>query len=138
MEWNHGEYLLTDDRARADIDVIHDLLRETYWAASRSREHVALTVTNSLCFSLFHGGKQVGVARVLTDVGAISYLCDVVLKPSLRTQGLGTWVMECILDHPAVRNTRVLLITRDAQAFYRKFGFATHRYECMVKPEAVR
>ena len=43
--------------------------------------------------------------------------------------------MERILDHSAVRNTRVLLITRDAQVFYGRFGFATHRYECMVKPE---
>ena len=136
MDWNYGEYTLTDDRERADIDVIHSLLRETYWAATRSRELVQLSVANSLCFSLLHGGKQVGVARVLTDVGAISYLCDVVLEPSHRTQGLGTWVMERILDHSAVRNTRVLLITRDAQVFYRRFGFATHRYECMVKPES--
>lgn len=138
MDWIHGEYTLTDDSKRADIDVIHGLLRETYWAATRSRELVALSVTNSLCFSIFHSGRQVGVARVLTDHGATSYLCDVVLTAGHRDRGLGTWVMERILDHPAVRKTRVLLITRDAQAFYRKFGFGTHPYECMVKPESVR
>jgi ribosomal protein S18 acetylase RimI-like enzyme len=138
MDWDRGEYTLTDDPSRADIAAIHALLRDTYWAAGRSRELVALSVANSLCFSLFHGGQQVGVARVLSDHGATSYLCDVVLEPGERDRGLGTWVMERILGHPAVRNTLVLLITRDAQAFYRKLGFTTHPYECMVKAESPR
>jgi GNAT superfamily N-acetyltransferase len=138
MDWTHGEYTLTDDRDRADDAAIHDLLRDTYWASARSRELVALSVSHSLCFSLFHRGTQVGVARVLTDEGATSYLGDVVVEASHRSRGLGTWVMERILDHPSVRNTRVLLITRDAQAFYRKFGFETHPYECMVRPESAK
>ena len=138
MDWTRGDYTLTDDRNRADHGAIHDLLRDTYWASARSHELVVLSVAHSLCFSLFHRGKQVGVARVLTDEAATSYLCDVVVEASHRSQGLGTWVMERVLDHPSVRNTRVLLITRDAQAFYRKFGFETHSYECMVRPEVVK
>jgi len=136
MEWTHDAYTLTDDRERADVGAIHELLRGTYWAAGRSRDLVELTIRNSLCFSLFHRGKQVGVTRVLTDVGATSYVCDVVLEPSHRGLGVGRWLMQRILEHPAVRRTRVLLITRDAQAFYRPLGFETHPYECMVKPEA--
>ena len=136
MEWTYDGYTLTDDRERADVDAVHGLLRDTYWAATRSRELVKLSIENSLCFSVFHQAAQVGVARVLTDVGATSYLCDVVLAATHRSHGVGTWVMERILDHPAVRTTRVLLITRDAQAFYGQFGFETHSYECMVKPEA--
>jgi len=133
MQWTRGEYTLTDDPARADIAAIHGLLQRTYWAGSRSREQVAVTVASSLCFSLFHDDSQVGVARVLTDVGATSYLCDVVIDPDHRDVGIGSWLMEVILDHPSVRRTRVLLITRDAQPFYRRLGFATHPYECMVR-----
>lgn len=88
MDWAHADYILTDERDRADIDAIHSLLRDTYWAATRTRELVALSVEHSLCFSLFHFGKQVGVARVLTDYGAASYLCDVVLEPPHRSNGL--------------------------------------------------
>ena len=132
MEWTREAYTLTDDPARADIDAIHALLKGTYWAGERSRESVALCVANSLCFSLFHEGAQVGMARVLTDVGATSYLCDVVIDPEHRSAGTGTWLMQAILEHPAVRRTRMLLITRDAQPFYRRLGFATHPYECMV------
>ncbi len=133
MEWTRGDYSLTDDAARADVDTIHALLGDTYWAGTRSRELVALSVAGSLCFSLFHGGRQVGVARILTDVGATSYLCDVVIDPAHRDVGVGSWLMQVILEHPSVRSTRMLLITRDAQPFYRRLGFATHPYECMVR-----
>jgi len=135
MDWSHDHYTLTDDRERADVAAIHALLQTTYWAADRSREQVALSVANSLCFSLFHGDVQVGVARVLTDLGATSYVCDVVIEASHRQHRLGTWLMDCILAHPSVRETRVILITRDAQAFYRRLGFTTHPYECMIKRE---
>jgi GNAT superfamily N-acetyltransferase len=135
MEWTRGDYTLTDAADRADIDVVCRLLGDTYWAADRPRDLVALSIENSLCFSLFHRGKQVGTARVLTDRGASSYVCDVVLDPEHRSGGVGTWLMQRILDHPAVRQTRVLLITRDAQPFYRKLGFETHPYECMLKVE---
>ena len=135
MDWRHGDYLLTDDRERADVGAIHAMLRGTYWAADRSRDDVALSVASSLCFSLFHDGAQVGVARVLTDVGATSYVCDVVIEASHQRRGIGEWMMERILGHPSVRRTRVILITRDAQAFYRRLGFVTHPYECMIKRE---
>ena len=135
MEWRRDEYVLTDDRERADADAVFALLRDTYWAAGRSRELVKRSIENSLCFSLFCGGEQVGVARVISDYGATSYVSDVVIQPSHRARGLGRWLMEGILEHPAVRDTRVLLITRDAQPFYRKLGFATHPYECMRKAE---
>jgi N-acetylglutamate synthase-like GNAT family acetyltransferase len=133
MEWTAGDYVLTDDPARADIEAIHRLLRETYWAATRQRETVVRSVQHSLCFSLFHGGSQVGVARVLTDQVTTSYLCDVVIDAGHRGRGMGAWLIERILDHPAVKDTRVLLITRDAQDFYQGLGFSTHPYECMVK-----
>lgn len=131
MEWTRGEYTLTDEPDRADVDAIYALLRETYWAASRTRDAVRTSVEHSLCFSLLRGGRQVGVARVLTDLGAASYVVDVVVAEPHRAHGVGTWLMERILAHPAVRDTHVVLITRDAQAFYRGLGFETHPYECM-------
>jgi N-acetylglutamate synthase-like GNAT family acetyltransferase len=135
MEWSSSEYRLTDDPQHADVDAIHRLLRGTYWGAARSRETVAAGVSNSLCFSLFRNGAQVGVARVLSDTVATSYLCDVVVDPSLRGKGAGEWMLGRILEHPAVRETKMVLVTKDAEAFYRKLGFSAHPYACMVRPE---
>jgi ribosomal protein S18 acetylase RimI-like enzyme len=130
------DYELSDDTTRLDLDRVCELLRGTYWAADRSREQIALSLRHSLCFGVFHSGRQVGLARVLTDQGASSYLCDVVIDPEHRSRGLGGWLMRSILGHPAVVRTRMLLVTRDAQEFYRGLGFATHPFECMVRAEA--
>jgi ribosomal protein S18 acetylase RimI-like enzyme len=135
MESSYAEYSLTDDPAHVDLDVVCRLFRDTYWAANRSREQIARSIRNSLCFSVQVAGRQVGIARVLTDHGASSYICDVVIHPDHRGRGVGSWLMRCILVHPAVRDTRVVLITRDAQPFYRELGFVTHSFECMVKAE---
>jgi ribosomal protein S18 acetylase RimI-like enzyme len=136
LQANYEDYELTDDAARLDLERVCDLLRDTYWAGSRSRERIALSLRHSLCFGVFRGGRQVGLARVLTDQGATSYLCDVVIDPEHRSRGLGGWLMRAILEHPAVARTRMLLVTRDAQGFYRQLGFETHPYECMVRAEA--
>jgi ribosomal protein S18 acetylase RimI-like enzyme len=132
MTSSYGPYSLTDDPERVDLDVVCEFLRDTYWAANRSRDLVAVSIQNSLCFSVHHEGRQVGIARVLTDHGASSYICDVVVHPDHRSHGVGKWLMRCILQHPMVSQTRAILITRDAQAFYREVGFATHPFECMV------
>ena len=55
------------------------------------------------------------------------------LLDAYRGQGLGTWLIECVLKHPDLRDIiKFSLVTRDAQALYRKFGFAEvtepHRY----------
>jgi ribosomal protein S18 acetylase RimI-like enzyme len=133
MEWTFDDYHLTDDSTRIDLDATHALLRDTYWASGRTREQVALSVKHSICFTLTHAGKQVGLARILTDYGASSYISDVVIHPDHRGRGLGKWLMSCVLQHPAIQGTRVFLITKDAQALYRQLGFVTHPYECMVQ-----
>ncbi|MDH5679749.1 MAG: GNAT family N-acetyltransferase, partial [Nitrospinota bacterium] len=100
MEWRKDNYLITDDRTRMDIGAIHALLDATYWAAGRSLAAVEKSVANSLCFGLFHEQKQVGFARVVTDGAVFAWLCDVVLEQSHRNRGVGSWMMEAVLEHP--------------------------------------
>jgi len=133
MESRNGEYELSDDRSRVDLDRVCELLADSYWAADRSRRANAVAIENSLCFSVHHRGRQVALARVITDRGTASYVSDVVVDAAHRGKGIGHWLMRSILEHPAIADTRVLLVTRDAQALYREFGFATHPYECMVR-----
>jgi GNAT superfamily N-acetyltransferase len=131
--WMRGEYELTDDRQRVDLDTVHRLLSTTYWAESRTREQVAATIAASTCFSLLHRGAQVGFFRGLTDTGAYTYLMDFVIEPSHRRGGIGSWALEQILAYPAFAGTRMILITKDAQPFYRRAGFVPHPYECMIR-----
>ncbi len=133
MEWQKDGFLLTDDRARIDRRRTGELLRESYWAAGREQTVVERCIESSLNFAIFHGTDQIGYSRVVTDCATYGYLCDVIVDQEHRGQGLGTWMVQCILGHPELENCRIDLVTKDAQGFYRPLGFGRHRFEFMVR-----
>ena len=124
-EWTRGEYTISCDPARLDLDVIYNFLSESsYWARGRGRERVERSVENSLAFGIYKDGAQVGFARVVTDYATFAWLADVFVLDSERGRGLGVWLVECVMAHPELREVRRwLLATRDAQELYRRFGF---------------
>ena len=124
MEWRNGNFILTDDAERVNIDTVHQMLKDTYWASERTRDTVEKTVANSMCFSLLSGDRQIGFARVVSDYATVSYIADVIIHPEFRGGGLGTWMMKCIIEHPDIKSTQRLLQTMDAHEFYKKNGFA--------------
>ena len=133
MIWLRDEYSLVDDRDKLDLGAITALLHSTYWAAHRPREIIARTLHHSLNFGLFWRGRQIGFARVVTDHATVGYLCDVVIAPEHRGKGLGSWLLETLLNHPNLRTCRIDLFTKDAQEFYREFGFQPHKYTNLVR-----
>ena len=128
MNWERDEYLLNDDKSRLDLDTVCALLQRTYWAADRSRELIEKSIQHSECFGLFHRGGQIGFARVVTDYATFAYLGDVIVAAEHRGRGLGKWMVECILTHPAMRTTTQCLRTRDAHSLYERHGFERTEY----------
>jgi ribosomal protein S18 acetylase RimI-like enzyme len=156
-----GEFLISTDPARLDVNVIHGFLTNSYWAKGIPREVVVRSVKHSLCFGIYDeiGKKsplkpktglngapiceseespplatsarsgapvqaQVGFARVVSDYATVAYLGDVFVLESHRGRGLGKWMMECIMQHPALQGLRRwILLTRDAHGLYSQFGF---------------
>ena len=105
--------------------MIHSFLTESYWAKGIPRETVARSIENSLCFGVYAEGKQVAFARVISDCATYAYIGDVFVLESFRGHGLGKWMMECIMQHPALQGLRRwILLTRDAHGLYVQFGFA--------------
>src|SRR5215472_10598298 len=89
-ECRHGEFLISTDPARLDLDVIHGFLSHCYWAKGIPREVVERSIQHSLCFGIYDvgpgnsrplapptrpldfaqgssGAVQVGFARVISD-----------------------------------------------------------------------
>lgn len=122
-EWRRKDYLLTDDPNRLDLDAICSLLHSTYWANDRSREVIAEGLRHSLCLGLFHGGRQVGLARAVTDHSTFTWVCDVIVHADHRGDGLGKWMIEKLLEHPRLQTISHHLCTQDAHALYERFGF---------------
>ena len=123
--WTRGEYTITTDSARVDIDVVHRYLsEESYWAQNIPLEVVARSIAHSLCFSVLHEENQIGFARVTSDRATVAYLGDVFILPSHRGKGLSKWLMECVSSHPALQGLRRwMLATSDAHGLYAQFGF---------------
>src|SRR5579871_5194757 len=111
-----GEFLISTDPDRLDLDVIHGFLTDCYWAKGISRDVVARSIEHSLCFGIYDGSGssprlakeagpgapelvQVGFARVVSDFATIAYLGDVFVLESHRGRGLSKWMMECITRH---------------------------------------
>ena len=120
-----GEYRISTDKSELDVSVIHEYLSErSYWAGGRTRETVVRSIDNSLCFGLYRGAELIGLTRVITDYATYGYLCDVFVLEEYRGNGLGVWLIECVLKHPGLQGLRkISLATRDAQELYRRFGF---------------
>jgi GNAT superfamily N-acetyltransferase len=141
VEHRRGEYVISTDPARLDLDVIHGFLTNCYWAKGIPREVVARSIEHSLCFGVYDGkGAQVGFARVVSDFATVAYLGDVFVVESHRGRGLSKWLMECIMQHPALECLRRwILLTRDAHGLYAQFGFtpvkSPMRYMELHRPE---
>jgi N-acetylglutamate synthase-like GNAT family acetyltransferase len=124
FEARRGTYWITTDPARFDLEVIHEYLRRSYWAAGIPRETVERSIRHSLGFGLFEWERQIGFARVVTDRATFGYLADVFILESHRGRGLAPWFMEVVLAHPDLQGLRRFgLVTRDAHGLYAKAGF---------------
>jgi GNAT superfamily N-acetyltransferase len=122
--WSKGDFEVSTDPERVDIDVVHDFLTRSYWAQGIPMETVRRSIENSICFGIYHGRQQVGFARIVSDQATFAYLADVFVLPEYRGRGLSRWLMECIVGHPDLQGLRRwMLATRDAHGLYARFGF---------------
>ncbi len=118
-------FTITTDKNSLDVEFIHNFLaNESYWARGRSLELVQRSIDNSINFGLFDGNKQIGFARVVTDLATFAYLGDVFIVEEYRGKKLAVWLMEVITSHPKLQGfRRWILSTRDAHELYRRYGF---------------
>src|SRR4051812_9488041 len=123
--WTEGEYLVTTDGARFDVDVATAyLVNDSYWVQARTHEQEARAVANSRCYAVVHepSNRMVGGARAVTDHLSFAWIADVFVVPAEQGHGLGKFLMQCVTDDLA-HVDRLFLGTRDAHGLYAQFGF---------------
>ena len=124
FEEQRGDFLLSTDKDRIQLEVIEDFLsRQSYWAAGRPSNVIELSLQHSMCFSIYQQGRQIAFARLVTDQATFAWLCDVFVAEKFRGQGLGKWLVEAAcnyIDRKGIGQT--LLATRDAHGLYTTYG----------------
>ena len=138
-EVNRGAFLVSDDPDRLDVAAIHAYLTRSYWSEGIPLETVRRALSASLCVGLYHEGRQIGLARVITDRTTFAYLCDVYVLEEYQGQGLGTWLMERVMAHPDLQALRRFsLVTHSAHGLYSPLGFTPvahpERHMEMLRP----
>jgi N-acetylglutamate synthase-like GNAT family acetyltransferase len=119
-----GRFLISTDRSKLDLDMIHKFLTRSYWAGGIPRATVARSIENSLCFGVYDGADQIGFARVISDFATYAYIADVFVLEPYRERGLGKELMASIMAHPDLQGLRRWSLgTRDAHGLYSQFGF---------------
>ena len=98
FETHRDSFTISTDPTRLDMNTVYDFLSRAYWAKGRPRERTQDAVKNSLVFGLYHGQKQIGMARVVTDFSIVAYLCDVFIDEEYRGHGLGKWLVQNVLE----------------------------------------
>jgi GNAT superfamily N-acetyltransferase len=133
IEERRGEFIVSTDKRRLNLQVIADFLAQrSYWARGRSLDTIARSIENSLCFGVFEGSRQVGFARVVTDYATFGWIGDVFILESHRKRGLSKWLVQFMVNHPELaRVRRLILATQDAHELYRRYG----GFELLPQPE---
>lgn len=127
--FHRDDFLVSTDKRKIDVDLVyHFLAYESYWANGIAREIVERSMRYSLCFGVYDcstsAERQIGFARVISDYTSFAYLSDVFILAGDRGQGLGKWLISCILAHPELQGLRKwMLNTKDAHELYERFGF---------------
>ena len=118
------EIEISTDKSRLNINFIASYLQGTYWANKRSFDFIKISIENSLCFGVYLNKSQIGFARVITDKSAFAYLMDVFIIDQQKGKGLGSLLLDEILQHKDIKNIETFkLATHDAHEFYVRKGF---------------
>jgi GNAT superfamily N-acetyltransferase len=117
------DIVISTDKTKLNLDLIHEVLTNSYWSPGITKERVAVGINNSLCFGLYKSAKQIGFARVLTDFTRFAYLMDVFIVDKQKGKGYGKMLMKYIIERDELQVDKWMLGTRDAHSLYAKFGF---------------
>jgi GNAT superfamily N-acetyltransferase len=113
------------DLSAFDFGAIQGWLAATYWSPGISRERVEKGFrASTLCIGAFEQGRQIAVARCVSDTTRFAYIADVYVTEAFRKKGIAKEMVRRLMEHPLVADTeKWYLHTVDAHPVYEGLGF---------------
>jgi len=96
MKWKYKDYIITDDRSKANPESIKKLQSESYWALERDLATIKKTIENSICISVYDNDEQIGFARIVTDYAVFAWIADIIIRNQYRGKGIRKEIMRII------------------------------------------
>ena len=128
------EVVISDDAHSIDFHQLHALQQDASWAQGRGVLDLQRAIAGSdLVLTAWSGARLVGCVRVLTDFVYRAVLCDVIVHPDFRQQGIGRSLVTGVTGHPRLaRVQKFTLLTSTARGFYEGLGWRRYPGEGMV------
>lgn len=81
---------------------------------------------NWYAVSIYHDGRLIGFGRIISDGIYQTLICDVMVLPEYQSQGIGTLIMNTLLDKCRESGMKwvQLLSAVGKKGFYEKLGFS--------------
>ena len=131
-------YELDDDLERLNLDAVWEYLStDAYWHRWRRRDDVELQFRSAwrvIGAYIEDSHELVGFARAVSDGVSDAYLADVYVAPSHRGQGIGSRMVEAMVEEGLGARFRWFLSTRDAHELYSRYGFVAPDQRVMERP----
>jgi len=126
-KWTRRGFEISLDKERLDREAITKMLKATYWAHDVPEQALWDSIMNSRAYGLYSPeGEQAGFGRMVTDHTRFAWMSDVYVLPVHRGQGLGEWLVQTMVNDPALAMVkRIVLSTHDAHDLYKRFEFVT-------------
>jgi N-acetylglutamate synthase-like GNAT family acetyltransferase len=118
-----------------DIGQLQELFDiAAFWAKGRNIKDLAIAIANSEpVISVWDKELLIGFARATSDGIYRATIWDVVIHPDYQGNGLGSKLIETVLNHPRMQKVeRVYLMTTHQHKFYEKIGFQVNKTTTMV------
>jgi GNAT superfamily N-acetyltransferase len=118
-----GEYEWVTDHESVDWDQLSDLYRIAP-LGDKPPDALKAVFTNSMfkCF-IYSNGGLVGAGRALADGLDCSYIADIAVHPDHQGRGLGTGIINRLVEASGNHKKIILYAIPGAEGFYEKLGF---------------
>jgi GNAT superfamily N-acetyltransferase len=119
-----------------DATLANDEVNAAYaWVEWPQREAWCIEAMSRSCtwFAARDAGDLVGIARLLDDGGLHAAVWDLIVRPDRQRRGIGSSLLEAILDRCADRRLVALVSTPAAVPFFAAMGFSpeSHGHQAM-------
>jgi ribosomal protein S18 acetylase RimI-like enzyme len=109
------------------------LFHQAPWAKGRTLEDAREMLRHTdLALCAWEGDHLVGFGRVLTDFVYRATIWDVIVDKGYQKQGIGTDIVQRILNHPRLKKVELFWLCTRRPRFYEKLGFSSKEQTGMV------
>lgn len=121
------------EKKELDPEKLLALFRQAPWAKGRTLDDARDMLRHTdLAVCAWDGDRLVGFGRVLTDFVYRATIWDVIVEKTYQKQGIGTEIVQRILQHPRLKKVELFWLCTRRPGFYEKLGFNSHEQTGMV------